>query len=130
MSTNYYIELCDEANKGNVSAALIEMPLTAGDEASEDIGLQKLEQDLREMKEANERLQKEVNALKIRETSPRMHNRRLRKLLSFLVGKATSFNKAVMEGESQIQRALNIMGGLSRGTQGWGKLESLLSRSP
>lgn len=130
MSTNYYIELCDEVKKGNVRATLIGMPLTAEDEANEDIRPQNLEQDLREMMEANERLQKEVNALKIRETSLRLHNRRLRKLLSFLVGNATSFNKAVVEGEAQIQRALNIMVDLNKGTQGWVKLESLLSRNP
>jgi hypothetical protein len=116
MSTNYYIKLCDEVKNGNVIATLIEMPLAAGDEESRDTRPQKLEQELREMKEANERLQKEVNALKIRETSLRVHNRRLRRLLLFLVGKAISFNKAVMEGESQIQRALNIMGSLNKGT--------------
>lgn len=100
MSTNYYIELYDKVKKGNISATLIETPLIAGDEASEDIGPQKLEQELREMKEANERLQKKVNALKIRENNLRMHNHRLRKLLLFLVRKAISFNKAVMEGEA------------------------------
>jgi hypothetical protein len=91
MSTNYYIKLYNEVKKGNVSATLIKMPLIARD---------KLEQELREIKEANERLQKEVNALKIRETSLRMYNRCLRKLLLFLVGKAISFNKAIIEGKS------------------------------
>lgn len=130
MSTNYYIELCDEVKKGNISATLAGVPVTTGEETNEDLWPQKLEQDLREMKGTNERLLEEVNDLKIRETSLRMHNRRLRKLLSLVVGKATSLNQAAMEGEVQIQRALSVMSGLNKGSQSWRKLERLLSKNP
>jgi hypothetical protein len=130
MSTNHYIELGQEVRKGNISATLVQVPVAEGDEAKEDPWPQKLEQDLREMKEMNERLREEVNDLTIREASLRIHNRRLQKLLSLLVGKATSVNQAVMEGEVQIQRALHIMNGLNKETQGWGKLGTLLCRNP
>ena len=56
ISTNYYIKLCDEVKKGNISATLIEMPVIVGNEESADLRPQKLEQDLREIKEANKRL--------------------------------------------------------------------------
>jgi hypothetical protein len=116
MSTNYYIKLCDEVRKGNISATLIEVPVTIGEETNKDPWPQKLEQDLREIKETNERLLEEVNNLKIREASLRMHNRRLRKLLSLIVRKAMSLNQVIIEGEVQIQRALNIMSSLNKGT--------------
>jgi flagellar motor switch protein FliM len=130
MSTSYYTELCDEVKKGNISATLIDMPVITREEAEKDLCPQQLEQDLQEMKETNAQLREEVNDLKIREASLRMHNRRLQKILSLLVGKATSLNQAVREGEVQIQRALNIMNGLNKESQGWGNLEKLLGRNP
>lgn len=56
ISTNYYIKLYDEVRKGNIRATLIEVPVTAGEEIREDFRQQKLEKELQEMKEANERL--------------------------------------------------------------------------
>lgn len=94
------------------------MPVIPREEAEKDLCTQQLEQDLQEIKETNAQLREEVNDLKIREASLRMHNRRLQKILSLLVGKATSLNQAVREGEVQIQRALNIMNGLNKESQG------------
>jgi hypothetical protein len=63
-------------------------------------------------------LREEVNDLKIREASLRIYNRRLQKILLLLVRKATSLNQAVREYEVQIQRALNIINGLNKESQG------------